>query len=268
MIAGVLDRVAESGAEVVPRIAGGLLLLVVGLAAAWLLGRLTERGSRRVGLNGMAERFGIHDVLERIGLGRSLSRLLGRAVRIALTIVVLMAAVSALGLRALSRTLNEAILFLPKLFVALVIVLVGVVVADFVRRRADRAIEQMGVEFPFGRVAQAVVLVVALLTALAQLGVSTSIVTALAALVLVVSGLAVALAFGLGGRDLARQLSAGRYVNASYRLGDRITVVDVSGEIAAFEGAAVVLRDDNGRLVRVPNALLIETVVTTEAGGS
>ena len=263
-VADFLDDAADSAADLLPRIAGGLLLLVGGLVAAWLLGRLTARGLRAVGVDTLAERFGVHDVLARVGFERSLSRLIGRATRIALTIVVLIAALAALGLRALSRSLNEAVLFLPKLLVALGLVLLGIVVADFTRDRVGRVAEQMGLGAAAARATQVLVLGVFALTALAQLGIPTDILTAVIALVAVAVALTIALAFGLGGRDVARQLSAGRYVGGTFRLGQTISVGDVRGEIVALENAATVVRTDTGATVRVPNHLLVESVVRVE----
>lgn len=72
-LAAIQDSIADAFADVVPRLVGGLLLLVLGLLGAWILGRLGTRALRTVGLDRLADRFGIHDVLARIGLEPSLS---------------------------------------------------------------------------------------------------------------------------------------------------------------------------------------------------
>jgi small-conductance mechanosensitive channel len=260
----VIDRAGDSLGESLPRIGGALLLLVLGLVAAWILGLLTRRTLQALDVDALAERFGVHDVLARIGLERSLAGLLGRIVRIVITIIVVIAVVTSLGLGALSASLNEAVLFLPKLLVALALVLIGVVAADFVRDRVDRLTDQMALGIPAGRVAQVVVFAVFLLTAIAQLGIPTEILTVMVGIVIVAAALTVTLAFGLGSREVARQVSAGRYVGTSFALGQTISLEDVSGEIVALESAATILRTVEGRTVRVPNHLLLESIVTVE----
>ncbi len=264
LAAGVLERAKASLGESLPGLAGALVLLVLGLLAAWILGRVASRALGAIGLDNLAERFGIHDVVERIGFERSLSRLIGRAVRLAVSVVVVMAAVSLLGLGALGRSLNEAVLFLPKLFVALALLLAGVILAEFARTRVDRLADQMDLGAPAGRMAQAIVIALFGLTALAQLGIPTEILTAVLGVVIVAAALTVALAFGLGGREVARQISAGRYVGGAFELGQTIGLGDVRGEIVAFESAATVLRTEEGRRVRVPNHLLLESMVVVE----
>jgi small-conductance mechanosensitive channel len=268
VLATVLERAAATLGEALPRIGGAILLLVLGLLAARLVGRLIRQALQAMGVDGLAERFGVHDVLARVGLPRSLADVLGRLVRIALAVVVVVAALSLLGLAGVGAALNAALLFLPKLFVALVIVLVGVVVSQLLGDWADRLADQMALGFPLGRVVQVAILATFILTALAQLGIPTEILFTLIVIALVAAALAGALALGLGGREVAREVSAGRYLAGTYEVGQTIRIADVRGEIVALERAATVLRTDDGRTVRVPNHLLLESVVTLEERAS
>ncbi len=260
----ILERAAAALGEALPRIGGALLLLVVGLLAARLAGRLIRRALLAIGVDGLAERFGVHDVLARVGLPRSLAEVLGRLVRITLAVVVVVAALSLLGLAGVGAALNAALLFLPKLFVALVIVLVGVVVSQLVGDWADRLADQMALELPLGRLVQAAILAMFVLTALAQLGIPTEILFTLIVIGLVAAAFAGALALGLGSREVAREVSAGRYLAGTYDVGQTIRVDDVRGEIVALERAATLLRTEDGRLVRVPNHILLDSIVTLD----
>ena len=72
-------------------------VLVLGVVAARIVGRLLERGLRRAGLDDLVQRFGVGEVLEKAKLGSSLSRLIGRAVRLGLTAVVVFAGLRCCG---------------------------------------------------------------------------------------------------------------------------------------------------------------------------
>ena len=155
-------------------------------------------------------------MLENIGLKRSLSALIARAVRIAIVFVVVFAALSLLGLAFLSDSLNAAILFLPRLFVALALLIAGIVLGQLARRQVDRLAQQMDIPGPVGMLAETVVLGVFAVTALAQLGIPTQVLLLLAAILLGAVALTLALAFGIGGREMAREVSARRYVEGSF----------------------------------------------------
>jgi small-conductance mechanosensitive channel len=266
-VATVLDEAGNQLGGFIPRLGGALVLLVVGIIVAWVVARLLRRGLRMAGLDSTAERYGVADVLERAGLGRSLSHVLAVAVRISLTVVVVFAALSLLGLQFLSRSLNEGVLFLPKVLAALALVLIGVVLAAFVRDRVDRTATQWDLPIPIGPVAQGVVLAIFIITAAAQLTISIALLMVLVAILLAAAAAPVALAFGLGGRDVARSLSAGRYVRAAFDEGQVIRVDDIRGRVERIEPSATVLRSGT-ETIRVPNHVLIDrTVVIEDDGG-
>jgi small-conductance mechanosensitive channel len=265
-VATVLDEAGNQLGGFLPRLGGALLLLVVGIIVARIVARLLRRGLRMAGLDSAAERYGVADVLERAGLGRSLSHVLAVAVRISLTVVVVFAALSLLGLQFLSRSLNEGVLFLPKVLAALALVLIGVVLAAFVRDRVDRTATQWDLPIPIGPVAQGVVLAIFIITAAAQLTISIALLMVLVAILLAAAAAPFALAFGLGGRDVARSLSAGRYVRAAFDEGQVIRVDDIRGRVERIEPSATVLRSGT-ETIRVPNHVLIDRTVVIEGEG-
>ena len=135
------------------------------------------------------------------------------------------------------------------------------VLSEFVRRQVDRLATQMDIPGPLGVLAQAVVLAVFMVTALAQVGVPMQILLVLVSVLLAGAALTLALAFGLGGREMAREVSARRYVEGAYRIGQEITVADVRGTIAAIEATGTALETGAGERVRVPHSRLIAGVV-------
>ena len=128
--------------------------------------------------------------------------------RIAIVFLVVFAALSLLGLEFLSDSLNGVILYLPRVFVALALLIAGVVLGQIVRRQVDRLAQQMDLPGPLGMLTETVVLGVFAVTALAQLGIPTQVLLLLAAILLGAMALTLALAFGIGGREMAREVSA------------------------------------------------------------
>jgi small-conductance mechanosensitive channel len=260
--ASILDQAGEALGGFLPRVGGALVLLVVGILVVRLLARLVERALRGAGFDDLADRFGVHDVLGRAGLGRSLAHVVGVALRVGLTLVVVFAALSLLGLQFLSESLNAAVLFLPKLLAAAALLLAGIVLGALVRERLERASFQMDLPVPLGQIAQIAVVAIFAITAAAQIAVSTAILMVLIGILLAAAAGTVTLAFGLGGREVAREISAGRYLRDAYTPGQRIRIGEVEGEIVGVETAMTVLRTEAGDTVRVPNNTLLGSIVT------
>jgi small-conductance mechanosensitive channel len=262
ILATILDRAGDSLGGYLPRVGGAILLLLAGLLVAAVIRRILVRLLRAARLDEIGERWGVHDVLEGIGLGRSLAELVARAVRIAIVFLVVFAALSLLGLEFLSDSLNGVILFLPRVFVALALLVAGVVLGQVVRRQLDRLAHQMDIPGPVGMLGEAVVIGVFVVTALAQLGIPTQVLLLLAAILLGAVALTLALAFGIGGREMAREVSARRYVEGSFEVGDEVSVGGARGRIAAIESTGTVLETSGGDRVRIPNSQLVASIVT------
>ncbi|MDQ6776377.1 MAG: mechanosensitive ion channel [Actinomycetota bacterium] len=261
-LASVLSRAADAVGAFLPRLGGALALLIIGLLLARLLARLLVKALEAAGVDSLADRWAVHDVLASAGLGRSLARVIGVAVRIAVSIVVVFAALSLLGLQFLSQSLNQGVLALPKVLIAAALVLTGVVLAGVARERVDRLAYQLDLPVPLGALAHATVLGIFLIAAAAQLAVSALALLILLAILLAGAMATVALAFGLGGRDAARALTAGRYVRGDYAIGQEISVGEVRGRIAAIEATSTLLDAGQGRRIRIPNHMLIDSIVT------
>ena len=258
--ADILERAGNTLGDFLPQLAGALVLLVVGLLLARFVGWLVRRGLRAAGVDDVADRWHVNETLGRAGLQTSIAGVTAAAVRITLSVIVVFAALTLLGLEPLSQSLNEALTFLPKLIAALVILLAGVVVAGLVRDRVDRLTFQMDFPIPLGQLAQVATLALFAITAAAQVGVSTELLILVVGIVLAAVAAVVAIAFGLGGRETARALNAGRFVRAAFEVGQTIQVGEWGGRILAIEPDATVLATDDGEL-RVPNHMFLEFVV-------
>jgi hypothetical protein len=258
--ASILERAGDTLGDFLPQLVGALVLLVVGLLLARLGGWLVRRGLRAAGVDDLADRWRVNETLGRAGLPVSLVAVTAAAVRLTLSVVAVFAAFTLLGLEPLSQSLNQALLFLPKLIAALAILLAGVVVAGLVRERVDRLASQMDFPIPLGQLAQVGTLAIFAITAAAQVGVSTELLILVVGIVLAGVAAVFAIAFGLGGREMARALNAGRFVRSAFEVGETVQLGEWGGRILAIEPDATVLGTAGGR-VRVPNHLLVESVV-------
>jgi hypothetical protein len=194
---------------IIPGLLAMVILIVLGLVLGWLVRGLVTRVARAVGFDRHTERWGLGASMRRAGILRSPAETLG--ILCSWAIFVLFAS---LGIDALaapdSRPGATAFLisFLPPLFAAVLIVIVGWLIANFVGQGILIAAVNAGLPEArlLARAAHWAVLLFAVATALTQLGIGKEMV--LVAFGLTFGGLvlALALAFGLGGRSIAAEL--------------------------------------------------------------
>jgi small-conductance mechanosensitive channel len=157
----------------------------------------------------------------------------------------------------------QVLRFLPRLGVALVILWVGAVVANLLRQVVEASLTGIGVaQAPvIGRIAYWVILGLAILMAADQLGIETAVLQTALFILLLIAGVAIAIAVGLGGRTLAGNVIAGRYVDDRFTVGERIEVDDWKGTIIEVGLASVTISDSQGELVEIPNGYLLSRPV-------
>lgn len=107
------------------------------------------------------------------------------------------------------------------------------------------------------------VIIISISVAIGQLEIKTDLLNNVIAIVLISVGLAVALALGLGSRDIASQIIAGIYVRELYEVGQDVRIGDIEGQIEEIGTVKTTLLDANGELVSVANRILLEQRVNS-----
>jgi len=198
----------------IPALIGALIILLIGWVLAGILARLVRGLLERIGFERAAERIGVTGFLGRTGWRRpSASQLLGELVKWFIRLIFLEAAATAVHLTAVTDIINRLVLFIPNLIVALVLLMVGALVARLVAGVVRGAAAEAGFGNPelLGRLAQVTILGFAVIVAVNQIGIASSIVNTLFTALVGALALAFGLAFGLGGREIAGRIWAQWY---------------------------------------------------------
>ena len=163
---------------------------------------------RAIHFNDLAERSGFAGFVQNMGLRRDSSGVIAHVAKWFVRLITLVVAFDTLGLPAVSGVLQQLLLWLPNLVVALAILVIGGLCAGALSRLVRGATAEAGFGNPdtFATVAKVAVWGFAIVVAVNQLGIATTLINTL--LIGVVGALALAsgLAFGLGGRERAAQL--------------------------------------------------------------
>jgi hypothetical protein len=203
-----LSNALNAFLNAIPLVIGALLIIIIGWIIAGILARLTTEVLRRVGADRLFAEHADRVYGERT---RSItpSVVAGELVKWLVRLVFLVAAANVLGLTQVSELLNDVLLWIPNLIVAAIILLVAPLLARFVRGTIEVAAGEMGFTNAslLGRIAEIAIVAFAVIIAINQLGIAANLVNTLFIGVVAAVSLAFGLAFGLGGRDVAAQLT-------------------------------------------------------------
>jgi hypothetical protein len=198
-------------AEFVPALFGALVILFAG----YLLAKLVEKGAhrvlRRIRFNDLLDRGGVLEAASRSGTPFNPSRVVASFLFWGLMFSVLLIAANAIGLESLAGVFSELLSYIPGIIAALVIVIVGIVLGGFVEGLLRAAAGAVLGAAAIARVGRVSVIVLAVFMALQEIGVATDIVTTAFAILFGAVALALGLAFGLGNRELAGEITRDWY---------------------------------------------------------
>lgn len=191
-----------------PSLFGSLLVFVVGLIVAAGLSSLVERVLGAIKLDSLLRRLGVEEYTKRAGLDLNSGHFVGQLVYWFIALAFLLAASDILGFYALSGFIQDVLLYLPNLAIAVSIMIAALVMANLAMHLVRSSV--MGAKLHaakfLGSAAWWVIMTFGGLASLMQLGIAVSIINTLVTGLIAMMALAGGLAFGLGGKDYAAHL--------------------------------------------------------------
>ena len=197
-----------------PRLIGFLIILAIGLLVAKALQKLVAVGLEKVGADRALRSGTGGEYVQRLLPDVSPSEVIGRVVFWFVFLGALSIAISSLGLAVLNDFVADVFNYLPNVIAAILILVLAVPIAGGLAKLADRAFGDTPTGKLMTTAAPALVMGIAVFMVLNQLRIATDIVTITYAALMGAVALGAALAFGLGGRDVAS-----RMLEEAYRRG-------------------------------------------------
>ena len=194
-------------ADVIPAMLGALIILFAGYLLAKLIEQGTERLLHRIRLNQALERGGVMDAVERGASHFNPTKVIGKTLFWIMMFAVIMVAATALGMESLTAVFTELVGYLPSLMSAIVILIVGIVLGRFTGGLIMASAGAVQGAPTLARIGRVGVVMLASFMALQELGVGTELVTTAFAILFGAVAFGLALAFGLGNRELAGQIT-------------------------------------------------------------
>ncbi len=233
-----------------PNVLGALMLLLLG----WLLARLLRVISARLiggGLNRLGRNLAIRRSLERTGLRETIPNITSRLLYWVIWLLFIAAAIEQLDLAVISSLLAGLVAYLPKVFLALLVAFVGLVAGNLSRHWVATAVAKAGATYGeiLGRISQIAIWLMAVVVGADQIGIQSTFLMLMVAILLGTTLGGAALAFGLGSGPAVGNIIASYYVSKNYRTGQTVRIGGVEGTIIEMTPTAVMIGTADGRVL-------------------
>jgi hypothetical protein len=190
-----------------PRLLGAVIVFLIGLLLAAVLKNVIVRVSGWLRLDMLSDKLELKSSFEKAGIRLRVDQLLGWIVRWFVIVAALIAAADILEWPQVTLFLREVVVYLPNVFIAVVVLLAGMLLANFVRDIVHKAVVAAKLESAdfLSGIARWAIFIFALMAALVQLQIAEELIRMLFAGFVAMLALSMGLAFGLGGKDHAHR---------------------------------------------------------------
>jgi len=201
-----LNRFLGKVLEFLPNLLAMITILVVGFLIAWIFKKLLFRFLKAIQFDRVSRQWGLAEVLSKGGMTYSPANLLSRFFYWVIVFVTLILGINALEVAATQNLIAQFFNYLPHLFAAVIILVIGYLIAVFLGQATLIAAVNAQMESAklLSRLVRWFLIAFSLTMALYQLGIAEKVITAAFSVIFGGIVLALAIAFGWGGRELAK----------------------------------------------------------------
>jgi len=244
-----------------PSIFGAILLLLIGWLLAKLLAFLGYKLLQTIKFDELTKRPPFTEYLQKANISRP-SLMIRKLIYWVVLLLFFITAAETMGWKTISNEISSLINYLPRLFSALVVFIIGLYIVSFIRDFIKGATASLGIGA--GKFISALVfyllLAVISLTAAKQAGVDTDIITSNLSLILGSVMLAFAISYGFASRDILSNILASFFSRQMFSEGQIIELEGVSGKIIEISSVFIKIANQDGEIVIPTQRLLRQKV--------
>lgn len=261
-IKSYLFEVLQSIWPILSKIVLGIVVLIVAIYVIKYIVKLTAKFLKIARVDKLDEKLNDIEIVEGKKLNFNTVKMGSKLVKWLLYIVLIITASDILELKMISIQISALLVYLPKLFAALAIFVLGLLFANFVKNSLKSLFESM--DLSGGKMLSQAVFFLLLtfisITALNQAGIDTTIITNNINMIIAAFLLAFAIAFGFGAREIVSKLLKTFYARKTFEIGKNIIFNDTVYTIEAVENISVTLKNSKGKLIIPINDLVEQQV--------
>lgn len=248
--------------SLIPKLILAIVVIFLGLYIVKKITKAIQRILEKSGIDKVKDMLDDVDIVRKSNVNALPSYVISKFVYYALLLFIFLISADVLDIPELTELIQHTIKLLPNLLVAIIILVVGILVADGLRKIVDSACKSIGI--PAGKIVASFVfffvLINALMISLRQAMIPTDFLTD--NLTVILGGIVVAFAigYGLASKDMMSNFLASIYTKGKFNIGDFVTIDGVSGEIMAMDTSSLTILSNGKRVIFPLNQLASKRV--------
>lgn len=261
-VLGILQEQLSNLAGILPNLVGALAVFFIGWLLAKLVAKLLKKFLGAIGIDKLAEKLNQIEVVYNSNIRIIPSTMLSKIVYYLMLFIFIMAATEVLGMEAISDLMTSFMNYIPKLLMALLVLIIGVVLADMLKKAVYTACESLAIPASklISNVAFYFLFLNIIMISLKQADLQTDFIENNISIVLGGVVLAFALGYGIASRGLMASMLSSFYNKEKIAVGQTIKIEGTTGTVKSIDGTTFTLETEDREIIIPLSKLMSEKV--------
>ena len=259
----ILLELLSKFASAIPKFIGALVVFIIGWIIAKSVAKLISKLLKKIGIDKLAERLNDIDIVHKANMKIVPSAILSKVVYYILLLIFIIAATDVLGMPAVSQLMSDILNYIPSLISAMIVFILGILVADFLKGIVKTACESLNIPAT-GLIANVVfyfVLLNVLMITLTQAGIDTEFIQDNLSIILAGGVAAFAIGYGLASKNIVANFLASFYNKDKVKVGDTIVIDGLEGTVIDIYNTCLTLQSGKNKIIVPLSKLSSNSVV-------
>lgn len=238
-------------AETVPNILMAFVIFIIGYIVAKIIANITKKGLKKVGADKIGDKLNAIDIIEKTNVNIKISELASKFLYYFILLFFTVAASSVLGIPEISNLVSDIFTFIPNLLVALIVLILGTLFADTLRKIIHTALKSLGISSA-GLISSFLfyfLFINIVIVALGQAKIDTSFLSQNISIIIGGIVLAFAIGYGLASKDVMANIVASFYSKDQFVVGQKITIDGETGVVNEIKKNALIIKTNTGKVM-------------------
>jgi len=248
-----LNDMLTNTLTIVPKLLMAVVILIVGMIAAKIIRKVIKKALVTAKIDKLGDSLNEVDIVSKANMKIELSSLFSTAIYYFIVLIVLILSSTALGMPEVTNLVSDILKFIPNLLVAIIIMILGTLLADALKTMVSTALKSLGVPSA-GMISNVLfyfIFINVILIAMKQANIQTDFLAQNISIIIAGVVGAFAIGYGLASKDTMSNMLASFYSKSIFKIGDKITIDGVTGVISNMDKSKVTI-DTGDSLVIMP----------------
>lgn len=262
-----LNQMAIGIAEIAPKILFAVLILIIGWLVTKIIAFVLKRTLKFAKVDKLTDLINEKNLFGKTDLKFNVSSVIVGFVKWLMFLVFLIIAADVMNWEVVSIEIGNLLRYLPKLFSAIALFMIGLYIANFIKKAIRGLFESFDLngERIISSLVFYIIIITITITALNQAGINTDIITNNLTIILSAILVTIALGLGLGSRDVINSLLFSFYSKRNFEVGQTIVLDELTGKIVSIDNICISIEVNNGDILVIPIKEIVDTIVTKKA---